>query len=108
RSSAILFAVFLLVTPYFRPWYVVGLLALAVAMRPGWLQRFTLAFSATNLFTVAGVAGSFVQDLLRYGLPALLARFGLRERAEDGGLDVSPVEQPAGTDQGELLAGDHL
>ena len=65
---------FLLVTPWFRPWYTVGLLALVVSLGPGPLSAAVLTFSGTSLITSSGLVGTVGQAAVRYVPPAAVYR----------------------------------
>jgi alpha-1,6-mannosyltransferase len=72
RASAILLAAFLFVTPWFLPWYAIGLLALALPLADTRITALALAFTATALIQVPGAA-AVPQSLLRYGVPLAIA-----------------------------------
>lgn len=70
-------AVYLLLTPWFLPWHLLGTLALAIATSARPLSAGALVFSATAQMTASFGAtrpGLIVQALVRYGPP--LAAFG--------------------------------
>jgi ABC-type proline/glycine betaine transport system permease subunit len=67
------FAAYLAVTPWFLPWHLVGLLALAAVAASAPLRAAAYAFSGTASLTasVGGTGwGRALQTGLRYGVPA--------------------------------------
>lgn len=68
------FAAYLAVTPWFLPWHLVGLLALASVTGSAKLRAAAFAFSGTAPLT-ASFGGSWwgwsIQTVLRYGAPAV-------------------------------------
>ena len=85
---------YVLATPWFFYWYLLGPLALVAVLPRNRLTYPILTFSATSLIAVSlpwRPALSIVQAVLRYGPPFAvftLQRFG-RQRA-------APADQPAG------------
>jgi len=77
-AAGILLASFLLVTPWYLPWYVVGLLALTTPLVDRTIRAPVLLFSGTQLVQVPGLVDA-PQTLLRYGMPLL---YWLRLRSE--------------------------
>jgi hypothetical protein len=75
-GGAAVFAAYLLVTPWFLPWHLVGLLALGAVAASRPLQAATLALSGTAPLTASFGGfwwGRAVQTALRYGIPATAA-----------------------------------
>lgn len=73
-GCAAAFAAYLALTPWFLPWHLIGLLALAAVAASPPLRAATFVFSATASLT-AGFGGTWwgrwAQVVLRYGPPAL-------------------------------------
>jgi hypothetical protein len=81
-GCAAAFAAYLAVTPWFLPWHLIGLLALAAATGSARLRAPAFVFSGTAPLT-ASFGGSWwgrwIQTILRYGAPALAwVRAGVR------------------------------
>jgi hypothetical protein len=73
-GCAAAFAAYLAVTPWFLPWHLIGLLALAAVAASAKLRAAAFVFSGTAPLT-ASFGGSWwgrwIQTVLRYGAPAL-------------------------------------
>jgi hypothetical protein len=74
RAAALLFGAYVLLTPWYLYWHLVGLVALALNLEDRRLTCATLWFSASSLFVGSGsvTAGLVVQSAARY-LPPLVA-----------------------------------
>jgi hypothetical protein len=85
RAAALLFAVYVLVTPWFLPWHLLGLVALAAIVADDAITRGVLTFSGSSLAVLAGgrAAGLAAQTVARYGPPLVAAWTGWDRR---GGL----------------------
>jgi hypothetical protein len=100
-GAAAAFAAYLLVTPWFLPWHLAGLLVLAAVAASPPLGAAAFTFSGTAPLTASfgGVWwGRVVQTALRYGLPA--AAFSLESRRARAGTPrrwPRPRRSPAGT-----------
>ncbi len=73
-GAAAVFAAYLAVTPWFLPWHLVGLLALAAVAASAPLRAAAYAFSGTASLTASfgGTGwGRALQTALRYGVPAV-------------------------------------
>ena len=77
RAAAICLAVVFLVTPWYLPWYSVGLFVLALPLRDRTLGAPVGLFTATSFIQVPGAA-HLIQSVLRYGPPLWLYRRGSR------------------------------
>ena len=75
RAGAILFWVYVLVTPWYLFWHSMGLVALAVASADEIVLWSTLTFSGTSLYVGTGgmAAGLALQAAVRYAPPAVVA-----------------------------------
>ena len=80
RAGAILFWVYVVVTPWYLAWHLIGLVALAVACADEVVLWSTLTFSATSLYVGTGgtVAGLVLQTAVRYVPPGVVATRTLR------------------------------
>jgi len=77
HAIASMLAVYVIVSPWYLSWHVLGLLALA-AVLPAWRgTQPVLLFTATSLVVLPGA----LQTVARYGPPLALARRGQRKRA---------------------------
>jgi hypothetical protein len=76
RASLVLTATYLAVTPWFLPWHVVGLVALAAGLPESPLALPALTFSGSCLAFVGGpgLVGPLATATVRYGPPALAWR----------------------------------
>jgi alpha-1,6-mannosyltransferase len=81
--GAVLLGTFLLVSPWFLPWYLVSLLALTLPLAHAGLRRAVVTATASSL-VVLPLAGDFVQTALRYAPPLLTLRFPRRTTGVDG------------------------
>lgn len=90
RAGLLLLLAFTAVTPWFLPWYLIGLVAMAAAVEDPTLAACVGAFSGSCLVTASWLGGAG-QALIRYGVP--LATAGSVRRASAGdprGPDRSP------------------
>ncbi|HEX2031658.1 MAG TPA: glycosyltransferase 87 family protein [Actinomycetota bacterium] len=78
RAAALLFGVYVLVTPWYLPWHLLGGLALAAAVSDDRVSWALWVFAGTSLIVASGatllpaglaVIGLTVQTALRYGPP---------------------------------------
>jgi hypothetical protein len=99
-AAAATLAAYLLVTPWFLPWHVTGLLALAAVAASSPLRAAAFTFSGTAPLTASfgGVWwGRVLQTAIRYGVPAVAFTIaGRRERAGTPGRPLPPQPSPAG------------
>jgi len=100
RAGAILFWVYVLVTPWYLFWHSIGLVALAVACADEVVLWSTLTFSGTSLFVGTGgaAAGLALQATVRYGPPGVVAfwtRARLRPLAGRDPHGRTPASHPA-------------
>src|SRR5262249_51399150 len=80
RAAALLFGADVIVAPWYLPWQVLGLLALAAVVSEACLSRPALVFSGTSMFVGGGL---LAQGIVRYGPPlAVAAREHLRASAD--------------------------
>src|SRR5262249_53398380 len=70
RAAALLFGAYAVVAPWYLPWQLLGLLALAVVVSDASVSRPVLVFSGTSLFVGGGL---LVQSIIRYGPPLAVA-----------------------------------
>ncbi len=89
RAAAVLFCVFLLVTPWFLPWYVVGAVALVIPLGDDAIRRAVLTFSGATLIPAPGLGGA-IRSALRYGIPALVFGRSRRRARRGDGLSAAP------------------
>ena len=102
RAGALLFAVFVLVTPWWLYWNLVVLVALVAIVRDRALQWAVLAFSATSLIVItwpapttgSGTADLVLQTILRYAPPLVLGGLALRSRQPDPAPALDPAPSP--------------
>jgi hypothetical protein len=66
RAAALLFGSYVVVTPWYLPWQLLGLLALAVVVSDESVSRPVLVFSGTSVFVGGGL---LLQTVVRYGPP---------------------------------------
>jgi hypothetical protein len=86
RAGALLFAIFVLLTPWWLYWNLVALVALVVVVRDRALRWAVLTFSATSLVVIAWPAPTthvetadlILQTILRYAPPLVLGGLALR------------------------------
>lgn len=84
-------SVFILVTPWFLPWYLVTPLALAATRDPAdALARAVVVFSGSCVMTVAG-AGGLPMLLARYGPPVVVLGRGRHHRIRSRSTAPSPI-----------------
>jgi hypothetical protein len=81
--GAVLLGTFLLVSPWFLPWYLVSLLALTLPLAHVGLRRAVMTATASAL-VVLPLGGDFLQTVLRYLPPVVAARIP-RRATEVGG-----------------------
>jgi hypothetical protein len=73
-GCAAAFAAYLAVTPWFLPWHLIGLLALAPVAASARLRAAAFVFSGTAPLTASFGGywwGRWIQTVLRYGAPAV-------------------------------------
>jgi Glycosyltransferase family 87 len=90
-AAAAAFATYVLVTPWFLYWHLVGAVFLAVLAASPPLRAGTVAFSGTAMLTASFGStwwGRVVQTSVRYGIPG--AAFTLARQAGGGTLQRSP------------------
>jgi hypothetical protein len=97
KAAALLFAVYLLVTPWYLPWHLLGLVALATAVTDDRLSWPVWVFAGTSLIVASGattlpaqlaVVGLVIQAILRYAPPVIVyvgQSPSLDPRSVDGG-----------------------
>jgi hypothetical protein len=106
RPALELMAVYVLLSPWFLPWHLIGPVALASVVSASAATSGVLAFSGTSMISAAGggtlppTVGLSVQTLFRYG-PPLLAAWRVRPagpRSRPAGPERSavPPRSPAG------------
>ena len=99
-AAAAAFASYLLVTPWFLPWHLTGLLALAAVAASSPLRAAAFTFSGMAPLTASfgGVWwGRVLQTAIRYGVPAVAFTIaGRTERAGTQGRPLRPRPSPAG------------
>ncbi|MEX2458411.1 MAG: hypothetical protein WD770_05445, partial [Actinomycetota bacterium] len=84
RAAALVSVVYVLVTPWYLYWHLLGALALVVASAEPALVAGTLTFSGSSLIVAGasqtrfGSAGSLLQLALRYGPPLAASRWAAR------------------------------
>lgn len=80
RAGALLFAAYVLLTPWYLYWHLIALVALAVVVSDEAIGRATLVFSGTSLFVGSGgvAAGLALQAAVRYAPPVVVAVNSLR------------------------------
>lgn len=89
--SLLALSIFVLVTPWFLPWYLVTLLALAATRDPAdALARAVIVSSGSGLTTVAG-AGRLPVLLARYGPPVLVFGRGMHRRVRFRSTTPAPI-----------------
>jgi len=105
RAGALLFWVYVLVTPWYLAWHLIGLVAIAVACADEVVLWSTLTFSATSLYVGAGntVAGLVAQTAVRYVPPGVVAARTRSRRAARGPVHDPP--EPATRPQNAPLEG---
>jgi hypothetical protein len=81
RAGALLFAAYILLTPWYLPWHLTGLVFLVVLVSDGPLTWSTIAFSGSSLFVGGGLIG---QMLIRYAFPVWLATRLSRRHSDHG------------------------
>ncbi len=103
-AAAAVFAAYLLVTPWFLYWHVVGLLALAAVAAGTRLRNGAFWFSGTAMLTVSGgtALGTTFQTALRYGIPLAAA---LRRGGSPGPARRSGRPDPRGAGSGAPTGG---
>jgi len=96
RAGAILFWVYLLVTPWYLYWHLIGLIALAVACADEVVLWSTLTFSGTGLYVGAGgtAAGLALQAAIRYAPPGVVA-YRTRARLRATGAQSYELSAPS-------------
>ncbi|MDQ4006443.1 MAG: glycosyltransferase 87 family protein [Actinomycetota bacterium] len=87
-AGSALLGVYVLLSPWYLPWHLLGPLALAALLHPdSWVARSIQTFSATSLVVAGGTsafggrlaeAGLVLQSLLRYVPPLWVARLSSR------------------------------
>jgi hypothetical protein len=80
--AAVTLGTFLLVSPWFLPWYLVSLLALTLPLTHAGLRRGVMTATASSL-VVLPLAGDLVQTVARYLPPLLTLRFPRRRAVVD-------------------------
>ena len=78
RAAALLFGAYLLFTPWYLPWDITGLLALAVVGSDEVVTWSTVVFSASSLVVGGGLVA---QTIVRYGPPLAIANWAKRRTA---------------------------
>ncbi len=80
-AAAVLLVTYVLITPWYLPWHLLGPLVLTLVGRLAPLRAGTLTFSGTSLFVGSGGTawGLALQATVRY-LPPALAAFRWRGR----------------------------
>ena len=75
RAAALLFAAYVLLTPWYLYWHLIGLIALASLVTDDRLTRGVGLFGATSVLTFTGgpAIGLLAQTIVRYGPPILAA-----------------------------------
>ena len=98
RAAALLFGAYAVVTPWYLPWQILGLLALGVVVTEESVARPVMVFSGTSLFVGGGL---LLQGIVRYGPPLVVAaRTRIAHPATGTELPTAPVtgvREPAGT-----------
>jgi hypothetical protein len=90
RAGLLLLLVFTAATPWFLPWYLIGLVALAAVVEDRALATCVGAFSGSCLATASWL-GEGGQALIRYGSPLAAARL---VRGTSAGVPPGPDRSP--------------
>ena len=94
RAAALMFGAYVLLTPWYLSWHLIGLVALAAVVTDDAVTGGTLVFSATSLFVGFGgtPVGLAVQTVVRYAPPLITARQKERRRRDSNpGTSVTPL-----------------
>jgi hypothetical protein len=92
RAAALLFGAYAIVTPWYLPWQLLGLLALGVVVADETVTRPVLVFSGTSLFVGGGL---LMQSVVRYGPPLVVAaREAVADPRPTGGVTRSLGSTP--------------
>jgi hypothetical protein len=75
RAAGVLFTAYLMLTPWYLPWHLIGLVAIAAVVSDTALRDGTLTFSGTSLFVGAGPTafGLIGQCVARYAPPFVIS-----------------------------------
>lgn len=99
RAAALLFGAYAVVTPWYLPWQILGLLALGVVVTDEAVTRPVMVFSGTSVFVGGGL---LLQGVVRYGPPLVVAARSRGHAEPATGTElptssVTRVKEPAGT-----------